>query len=111
MKTIKSIAAAVLLLVGTSVSAYNGGGIKVNPNAISEEISELLENPSFEVLDEISITATLTVNGEGELVVLSVASEDEQVERYVKSRLNYQKLENNLTEGATYKVPIRLVSE
>lgn len=111
MKTIKSIAAAALLLVGTSLSAYNVGDLKIKPNAISQEISALLENPYFEVPNDMSITATLIVNEEGELVVLSVASDDQQVKRYVKSRLNYHKLENKVSVGTTYTLPIRLVSK
>ncbi|MDC8003403.1 hypothetical protein POV27_05035 [Aureisphaera galaxeae] len=110
MKTIKSIMLAMVLLVATTLSASNGLVDKKKPTTVTEEIGYLLENPSFEIKKEINTTAVVMFNEDGELVVLSVDTDNQRIERFVKSRLNYQKLSNKLDEGKKYKVPIRLIS-
>ncbi len=110
MKTIKSIMLAVVLLVATTLSASNGLVDKKKPTTVTEEIAYLLENPSFEVKNEMNLSATIMLNDDGEIVVLSVDTDNGTVERFVKSRLNYRKLTNKLEEGKKYKVPIKLVS-
>ena len=110
MKTIKSIMLAVVLLVATTLSASNGLIDKKKPTSVTEEIGYLLENPSFEIKKEINTTAVIMFNEEGEVVVLSVDTDNQMVERFVKSRLNYKRLYNKLEEGKKYKVPIKLIS-
>jgi len=51
------------------------------------------------------------LNDENEIVVISVETEDDNVERFVKSRLNYQEVASTLEQGKAYKVPVRIVSE
>lgn len=108
MKTFKSIVLAAVLLVGTTVSAHVD--IKKKPANVTEEIGQLLENPSFDVPQDIQATTTLMINDDGEVVVLSVDTDNEVVERFVKSRLNYKKLINKLECGKEYNVPIKIVS-
>ena len=108
MKTFKSIVLALVLLVGTTISAHVD--TKKKPASITEEIGQLLENPSFDVLQDIKAITTLMINDEGEVVVLSVDTENEMVERFVKSRLNYKKLIHKLEKGKEYNVPIKIVS-
>ena len=110
MKTIKSILVAVVLLVGTVVSATPVEVDKKKPVTVTQEISQLLENPTFVVPQDIKAFATVVVNEAGELVVLCVTTENKMVERFVKSRLNYKKLVNKLEKGREYKVPITIVS-
>ncbi len=110
MKTIKSIMLAVVLLVGTTLSANNFVD-KKKPSTVTEEIGYLLENPSFEVVKDINASAMIMLNDDGEIVVLSVDTENRVIERFVKSRLNYQKLQNKLETGKKFKVPIKLVSK
>ena len=43
---------------------------------------------------------------EGEIVVLTVDTIDIAIERFIKSRLNYQKLQHKLVVGEEYQVPI-----
>ncbi|GAB5399681.1 MAG: hypothetical protein Aureis2KO_12660 [Aureisphaera sp.] len=100
----------MVLLVATTLSASNGLVVKKKPTNVTEEIENLLENPSFEIKKEISTTAVIMFNDDGEIVVLSVDTENQMVERFVKSRLNYHKLLNKLEEGKQYVVPIKLVS-
>ena len=111
MKTVKSIFAALVLLIATSMTAAIKPveELKVNAQA-SQEIAKLLRVPAFEIKEDISAFASLLVNEEGELVVLCVKTDNEQVENFVKSRLNYHKIEAPLTPGKIYKLPLKLTS-
>ena len=108
MKTVKSIFAAVVLLFSTSITLATE---PVNDPSLfieaSQEISKLLESPAFEVREDFSASVSLIVNNDGELVVLDVDTDSSQVESYVKSRLNYHKINAQLTKGLEYEVPLK----
>jgi len=110
MKTIKSIVLVALIAFSSVVSANTEPVKKAESNRITEEVSELLKNPSFEVEKDLLANVTLTVNKNNELVVLSVDSDSELVASYIKSRLNYSKLSVNVDEQ-TFKVPLRITTE
>ncbi len=111
MKLVKSIFAALVLLFATSMTAAIEPVDDLNVNAqASEEIAKMLKSPAFEIKEDISAFASLLVNEDGELVVLCVKTDNEQVEKFVKSRLNYHKIESALTPGKIYKLPLRLTS-
>ena len=111
MRTFKSIALALVLLVGTSLFAADSVPSKVKKAEATLEIAQLLENPDFELKKDTRAEVTLRVNNYGELVVICVHTENKLVDRYIKSRLNYQKLENTLETGKDYKLPVVITSE
>lgn len=106
MRTIKSIMLAAVVLVGTTLSAANPLGDKVKNEEAALEIAQLLENPNFEYEDATAANVTLMVNNQGELEIISVSSENNKVESYVKSRLNHQKLDSSLEKGKRYTLPV-----
>ena len=110
MKTIKSIVLVALIAFSSVVSANTEPVKKAESSLITQEVSELLKNPSFEVEQDMLANVTLTVNKNNELVVLSVDSESELVVNYIKSRLNYIELSADV-ETQTYKVPVRITTE
>jgi hypothetical protein len=112
MKTIKSILVVLLLVCVTSLTAANGPADekKVIKQA-SDEIAKMLKSPSFEVTEKLTAQVSLFVNSENELVVLSVDTHNEELENYVKARLNYQKLSYGLEQGKEYKLPLTITSE
>jgi hypothetical protein len=111
MKTIKSITLALVLLIGTTLAAANPIADKVNKEEVCQEIGQLLKGPLFELDEDTYASVILIVNSENELVVLSVDTEDEQVERFIKNRLNYKKLKNSLEIGKEYRLPVIITSE
>ena len=112
MKKIKSILLAAMLVCVTSLTAASKPSVDITINdQASKEIAELLKSPSFEITKNESASISLIVNDNNELVVLSVKTENQQVEKFVKSRLNYHKLETNLEKGREYKVPLTITSE
>ena len=106
MKTIKSIIIALVLLVGTTLTAANPITDKVSKDEASQEIAQLLDDPDFEFENGTAAIVTLKINNEGEMVIVSVSTEDSQIESYIKSRLDHQKLVNTLETGKTYELPI-----
>ena len=111
MKTIKSITLALALLIGTASFATNPIVDKVKKEQASLEIAQLLKGPLFELEVDTAASVILVVNSENELVVLSVDTEDAQVERFIKNRLNYKKLKNSLERGKEYRLPVIITSE
>jgi len=109
MKKLSVMLAALALLVGTSVST---AAVKVEkePTTTSEEITKLLENPEFIVQEEMLASVQFVINKDHEIVVLSVETENDLLEGYIKNRLNYHKLETNVKQGMPYTLPVRVVS-
>ena len=59
---------------------------------------------------DASATIMLTVNMDNEIVVLSVDSNNKDVASFIKSRLNYQKLDGEFdSKLKAYKVPIKIL--
>jgi len=111
MKTLKSVVLALVLLAGTTLSAATEPtDAKTNKEQAIVEIAQLLKNPRFELEEDTRASVILMVNSKDELVVLSVDTENDQVESYVKSRLNYKKLVHTLEKGKEYRLPVVITS-
>lgn len=111
MKTIKSVTLALFLLVGTIASANNSLEREGDSPTIYKEISDLLQNPDFSVDENSTAIVKLFVNSEGELIVISVKTENETLEKFVKSSLNYHKLDNKIYNGKEFVLPVTLTAE
>ena len=106
MKKLSVILVAFVLLLGTNVTAANTGLNKEKKLTISQEIGDLLTDADMELDYDVSANVTFMINEEGEIVVLTVDTSDLSIERFIKSRLNYKKLEHKLLVGEQYQVPI-----
>lgn len=101
---------AVTLFVFGSLKANPIKDVKPNEN-LSAQIHEMLSSNSFNVQNDLVANVRFTINKEGEIVVLSVDTEDISLEGFVKGRLNYQKVElQNIKEGRLYTVPVRIMA-
>jgi len=105
-----AVIAALVLSVGT-ISANTNPEFKGPDKALSTEIHSLLKKNNFNVEEDLTAEVRFTINQEGEIVVLSVQTENVSLEGFVKSRLNYKKVvTNEAKSGRTYIVPVRIVS-
>lgn len=112
MKSIKLVLVIVSVMLSTIAFANtNPTEDKVKMTVISKEIAKLLENPSFALERNASVTVKFTVNKKNEIIVLSVESENNEdtIEEYIKARLNYKRLTNNI-KSEVYTLPIKMVS-
>jgi hypothetical protein len=116
MKKFSLLFVAAALLISGNVMATEGNepGPSTDPDSkICAQIGDLLDDNRFELTEDGDLTAFVrfTVNDEHEIVVLSVDSENERLEGFVKARLNYHKVaDQNLKEGKIYQVPIRITA-
>lgn len=111
MRKLSYVIVAAMLLSTGSILANTTDLLEPN-QGISEQIYKMLSDNSFSE-GECNSTAQVrfTLNDEGEIVVLSVETDSENLERFVKNRLNYKKIEiSNVEEGKLFTVPVRIVS-
>ena len=106
MKKLSVILVAFVLLLGTNVMAADAGLDKEKKLTISQEIGDLLTDADMELKSDVNANVTFMINEEGEIVVLTIDTNDLAIEKFIKSRLNYKTLQNKLIAGEEYKVPI-----
>jgi hypothetical protein len=111
MRKLSYVIVAAMLLSSGSILATSTELVEPT-TSISVQIYEMLSDNSFSE-GEYNSTAQVrfTLNNEGQIVVLSIDTESEDLERFVKIRLNYKKIEiSNVEEGKLYTVPVRITS-
>ncbi|CAM1359254.1 conserved exported hypothetical protein [Tenacibaculum sediminilitoris] len=76
---------------------------------IRTKIVELLGKPNFILDNEVKTTIEFLINKDGEIVILNVNCDTEQICHYVKSRLNYKFINNELKiKNNIYKMPLTI---
>ncbi|WP_291871528.1 hypothetical protein [Maribacter sp.] len=109
MKKISLVLVAAMLLSTGSILANNLDGL--NPTkTLTAQISKLLSsNDLTEYEVNVEAQVRFTINKDREIVVLSVDTDNGTVEEFVKSRLNYEKVDmSNYVEGRLYTMPVRI---
>lgn len=103
---------SVLVLGTTSIFASSGTPAD-SEQQLRNQIATLLKNPKIVVEnDSLKADIEFVLNNEGEIVVLSVNASDTTVENYVKSRLNYKKVDSTETssiEGRVYTITLKIL--
>jgi hypothetical protein len=64
-------------------------------NNLRSEIVKLIDHPSVDIIDGKTEIANLRlmVNNENELIVLDTGTNNRQLDRYIKAKLNYKKVD------------------
>jgi len=111
MRKLSYVIVAAMLL-STSAVLATAPDLREPTTGLSAQISKMLSDNSFSEGECNSIAQVrFTLNDDGEIVVLSVATESEHLESFVKNRLNYKKVKvSNVEEGKLYTIPVRIVS-
>ena len=76
---------------------------------ISQTVSKLLEDSYVQLNADTKATVKLAVNKDGEIVVLYVETNNEDVEAYIKNRLNYKKVSCDMANGKYFTVPVTML--
>jgi len=108
-----SLALGMLLAFSTGSMLANDIPNPSNVEDLTTQIGALLERNQLVVDEDQEIVASVlfTLNAEKEIVVLSVATENERIEAFVKSRLNYQRVTVSAgAPGDTFRVPVRIIA-
>ena len=111
MRKLSLVFVAAMLLATGNILANDS--IKGDPaKKLSTQIHDLMDDNNFSS-DDVNLTAQVrfTLNNEGEIVVLSVDTDNERLASFVKGRLNYQKVEvAGAIEGKMFTIPIKIAS-
>lgn len=111
MRKFKKITVALALFV--TMGAFASEGKKeTKEKSLSGQIYEMLKDNQFNVdYKELSAEVRFIVTENGELIVLSVKTEDEVLDGFVKNRLNYKKVQlENVAPGRVYELPVRITA-
>ncbi len=110
--TIKMLLLVVAITFSTVLSASTIEPKDEDPTTLTEKIQNLLKIPNFTADENMEASVTLIFNKNRELVVLAVDSESELVSGYIKSRLNYKKLNIDVDDlNKTFVVPVKIQVE
>ena len=110
MKKLKILILALLLIaMNVSAAVIN----PVTPTAkLRAEIVELIGTDCPFEFDEDACTAEIifTVNLKGEIIIISVTSKNPGADSYIKSKINYKKVNHFVSkEGTLFFLPFRIV--
>ncbi len=112
MKTLK------LTLLACAVFLLNVPNALANPVKPTDELrNDIVDIIGFSFFDnsdesEYSAEVVFTVNSEGEIIVLSVNSENEEAEEYLRDKMNYKKVDHTPSKyGEVYLLPVKMVKE
>jgi len=107
------LVAALLLSTGGLFANDSKKGVKPSKSQnLSEQIGNYLNNNDFdEKYQGHSAQVLFILNDDKEIVVLSVNTDKEYLESFIKSRLNYKVVDlNDYEEGKKYTVSVRVAS-
>ena len=109
MRKLSLVVVASMLLATGNVLANDINDI--NPTkSLSSQISLMLSDNNFtEIESDLTAQVRFTLNSEGEIVVLSVDTNFDRMEDFVKHNLNYKKVDmDKVEEGKIYTIPVRI---
>ena len=110
MKILKTALLALSLLFVTSAFA-NKIETTNSPEKASIEISTLLHNPDFLVIEDQTVAIELVLNKNKEVVVMSVDCDRPEIYTFISDRLNRKVLETELEQGKVYTLTVKFVSK
>lgn len=108
-KTSLKLVAVALLFTG---SIYATGTKGTDPaKMLKNQVVGILTGYHLKKSEkELVAKVTFTVNKQNEIVVLSVYSNSEKFETFVKQNLNYREVKSEgVVEGRRYTIPVRIV--
>ena len=109
MRKISLVFLSAVFLVTTSLSATETEPVSDVSKNLSSQITQLLEDHTLEVNKDLTAMVMITINEDSEIVVISVDTEDETLEKVLKAKLNYEKVElAPQYSGKLFKVPVRI---
>ncbi|MEL4454487.1 hypothetical protein [Lutimonas vermicola] len=112
MKYVKLFVLALALFT-LNVSASNLNPIKPTDDLRIEIVELIGSNYMADMeVDQYAAEVLFTVNNNKELIVLSVDTENVQLESYLKRKLNYKKVNHKPTKnGEIYLLPVKMIKQ
>ena len=110
MKKLKMLLLVVMVTFGSVLSASTNSIEKAEPVSISETVKKLLKNPNFQLDKDVNAMVEVFINKDNEMVVMSVETDNQIVESFIKNRLNYQKLSSKVIgDSKKFRIPVKII--
>ncbi|WP_108804980.1 hypothetical protein [Aquimarina sp. Aq107] len=109
----KLIVLVVAILATTQIFANDKNTKETSEQKLRNEIALLLDRPEIRLeSNEIKANIEFILNAKGEIVILTVDSEKQAIEQYVKSRLNYKKVNTDAikTGNKVFKIKLKVLN-
>jgi hypothetical protein len=113
MKNLKLFVFAIAFLTLNVVSAAS-----IEPNKptteLQVEITDLIRSGHMGEMSENEYAAEVlfTVNSKSELIVLSVTTESDRLESFLKYKLNYKKVDHKSAKpGEIFLLPVKMIKQ
>ena len=75
---------------------------------IRDQIVKLLDDAKFKIEEDYKMDFTFTFNSRGEIVVLDVNTNREDIKEYIRKNVNYVKLQSPGVKNEKYTIPINV---
>ena len=109
MKTLKSLLVAFAITVS---SASFASSFEAKPSSVTAEIKKMLSESNLVIQDELSVVVVFKVNKDMKIEIRSISSPDEEVNEFVRQRLQDQKLSGSeWSAERVYQLPIRVAAK
>lgn len=105
MKNLKLL--LLVFALGTTTLFASDNPVKEN-NEIREQIVNLLDKGKFEAEEDFEVEFTFTFNSNGEIIVLNVNSNKENVKDYIRKHVNSKKIQNPGLKNEIYTIPLKI---
>jgi len=109
-KTLKMLVLVVAITFSSVLSASTNPNENAESASITETVTDLLQNPNFQLYEDVNAMVKIFINDDNEIVVLSVATVNKAVESFIKRRLNYKKLSKKvLGDSKSFVFPVKII--
>lgn len=111
MKSLKTIVSILLVSVFTVTSTMANNSNPINSKRVlrSEIVSLIGNNIPIQVNKEVNAEISFVLNKKNEVVIVSVDSHHENLDRFIKNKLNYKKLfSKTIKKGKIYKFNLKV---
>ena len=109
-KTFKMLLLIAAIAFSNAISASTNPIETVEPETVKETISKLLKNPRVQFNKDMNAMVKFTINDDNEIVVLSVDTQNEAFESFIKTRLNYKKISKQaIGNKRNFSIPVTLI--
>ncbi len=111
MKNLKLFVATLALVFAVQVSAATEEPVKPSAQLRAEIVDLIGPDCPFELnKNECTAEVLFTVNSAGEIIVISIISENSDAENHIKNKINYKKVSHRTSRpGEMYLLPVRVV--
>ncbi len=116
MKNFKTVIAILAISIASvlpsSANTNTEPASKEAKTILRTEIVSLLGNHKYDLKNEtLEAQVSVMLNNQNELVVVGVKTSDKTIADYVKTKLNYKKVDvKGIEKGTVYRIPLKMIT-